>query len=90
MKKVYLIYDVCDNFEEEETNSYLLEVCSSIDIAKRVREQIAEDLAVKNSMVENCTTYIEPDSDGNPTVTIRRGKCTISEDHLTIEEWTLR
>lgn len=33
--KVYLVYEIIDDFEEQETYSYLREICSSLEKAQK-------------------------------------------------------
>lgn len=47
--KVYLVYEICDDFEEQTTCSYLREICSSPESAREVCEQLAAQLGIDAS-----------------------------------------
>lgn len=84
--KVCLIHEEYADYANHEFESYLRLICSSEDNAKKMCQQLAEELAENST---NFAAYINGDSEGNPTVTLRHNNHTISEHHFTIEEWAV-
>lgn len=40
MDKVYLVYEIIDDLEEQETYSYLREICSSLENAQKACQHL--------------------------------------------------
>lgn len=85
--KVYLIYEEYADYANHEFENYLRLVCSSEENAKKMCQQLAEELAAS---ITDGEVYVECDSEYNPTTYVRHKNRSISEHHFTIEEWSVQ